>query len=49
MVNCNEKRYMAVLKEGVETDAENSDTDSSKPQLPKVVGIGLKTVFDIIR
>jgi hypothetical protein len=38
-----------MVKESGETDAESSDTDTGKAVLPKVVGIGLKTVFDIIR
>ena len=39
----------AAWQEGCETDNENSDTDSAKCVLPKVVGLGLRAVFDMIK
>jgi hypothetical protein len=42
-------KLLVFPQECAETDAENSDTDTGKATLPKVVGIGLRTVFDIIR
>ena len=39
----------AAWQDGCETDNENSDTDSAKSALPKVVGLGLRAVFDMIK
>ena len=39
----------AAWQEGCETDNENSDTDTCKSSLPKVVGLGLRAVFDMIK
>ena len=39
----------AAWQDGSETDNEASDTDSSRAALPKVVGLGLRTVFDMIK
>ena len=36
-------------QEGCETDAESSDSDSGRAALPRVVGLGLRAVFDMIR
>ena len=39
----------AAWQDGSETDNEASDTDSSRAALPKVVGLGLRAVFDMIK
>ena len=39
----------AAWQDGSETDNEASDTDSSRAALPRVVGLGLRAVFDMIK
>ena len=39
----------AAWQDGSETDNEASDSDSSRAALPKVVGLGLRAVFDMIK
>ena len=39
----------AAWQDGSETDNEASDTDSARAALPKVVGLGLRAVFDMIK
>ena len=39
----------AAWQDGSETDNEASDTDSARAALPRVVGLGLRAVFDMIK
>ena len=39
----------AAWQDGCETDNESSDSDTTKSTLPRVVSLGLRTVFDMIR